>query len=67
MTERSQVISAVGGINHASNRTRIGQTDGHRLWEPVGETGIHHIGYWSDDVAAELVRHGYVTEGHPGR
>ncbi|MEV4235513.1 MULTISPECIES: VOC family protein [unclassified Nocardia] len=35
------------------------------LWEPVGEAGIHHIGYWSDDVAAdtaELVRHGYVTE-----
>ncbi|MBA2947806.1 VOC family protein [Streptomyces himalayensis] len=35
------------------------------LWEPATGTGIHHIGYWSDDVAAdsaELVRHGYVTE-----
>ncbi|MEW1718191.1 VOC family protein [Streptomyces sp. NPDC093109] len=35
------------------------------LWEPTAGSGIHHFGYWSDDVAgdaAELVRHGYVTE-----
>lgn len=35
------------------------------LWEPAGEGGIHHVGYWSDDVAADtaaLVRHGYVVE-----
>ncbi|MEU6642844.1 VOC family protein [Saccharomonospora sp. NPDC046836] len=35
------------------------------LWEPVAGAGIHHIGFWSDDVAgdsAELARHGYVTE-----
>jgi hypothetical protein len=35
------------------------------LWEPTPGSGIHHIGYWSDDVAAdtaELERHGYVTE-----
>jgi len=40
------------------------------LWEPAGDGGVHHIGYWSDDVAAdtaELVRHGYVTEAtRPG-
>ena len=32
------------------------------LWEPGG---IHHVGYWSDDVAAdaaELTGQGYVTE-----
>ncbi|WP_327432370.1 VOC family protein [Streptomyces sp. NBC_01236] len=35
------------------------------LWEPAGGTGIHHAGYWSDDVvadSAELVRHGFVRE-----
>ncbi|MER6492899.1 VOC family protein [Streptomyces griseorubiginosus] len=35
------------------------------LWEPTSGSGIHHLGYWSDDVAAdvaELERHGYVTE-----
>lgn len=35
------------------------------LWEPAAGSGIHHIGYWSDDVAAdaaELERCGYVAE-----
>jgi hypothetical protein len=35
------------------------------LWEPAGGAGIHHVGYWSDDVAAdsaELERNGYVRE-----
>ncbi|MER5756352.1 VOC family protein [Streptomyces sp. NPDC002088] len=35
------------------------------LWEPAAGVGIHHIGYWSDDVAAdsaELGRQGFVTE-----
>jgi hypothetical protein len=35
------------------------------LWEPTAGSGIHHVGYWSDDVAAdsaELERHGYVAE-----
>lgn len=34
------------------------------LWEPAA-SGIHHVGYWSDDVAAdsaELTRRGFVTE-----
>src|SRR5437879_3809505 len=35
------------------------------LWEPAVGSGIHHIGYWSDDVAAdsaELERRGYLAE-----
>ena len=35
------------------------------MWEPAAGSGIHHIGYWSEDVAAdsaELERHGYVAE-----
>lgn len=33
------------------------------LWEPG--SGVHHLGYWSDDVAAdsaELARYGYEAE-----
>lgn len=35
------------------------------LWEPATDSGIHHVGYWSDDVAADstdLERCGYVAE-----
>ena len=35
------------------------------LWEPVAGSGIHHLGFWSDDVAADtaqLERYGYVVE-----
>ena len=35
------------------------------FWEPAEGSGIHHAGYWSDDVdadAAELASQGYVTE-----
>ena len=35
------------------------------LWEPTAGSGIHHVGYWSDDVAADsaaLERRGYQAE-----
>jgi hypothetical protein len=35
------------------------------LWVPAAGSGIHHVGYWSDDVAAdsdELDQRGYVAE-----
>lgn len=35
------------------------------LWEPAAGVGVHHLGFWSDDVAAdtaELQRHGYTIE-----
>lgn len=35
------------------------------LWDVNKDQGIHHAGYWSDDVAAdsaELLAHGYITE-----
>ncbi|MFF5141491.1 VOC family protein [Streptomyces sp. NPDC013157] len=35
------------------------------LWQPAADSGIHHLGYWSDDVAAdsaELARRGYASE-----
>jgi hypothetical protein len=35
------------------------------LWMPAAGSGIHHLGYWSDDVAADgaaLERAGYAQE-----
>ncbi|MEU6140478.1 VOC family protein [Streptomyces sp. NPDC047081] len=35
------------------------------LWEPAADSGVHHLGYWSDDVAAdsaELARRGHEVE-----
>jgi hypothetical protein len=35
------------------------------LWTPVGESGLHHIGCWSDDLAADtghLLAKGYRVE-----
>jgi hypothetical protein len=35
------------------------------VWVPAGSSGLHHIGYWSDDVAADsakLVQRGYMAE-----
>ena len=35
------------------------------LWVPARDSGIHHLGYWSDDVAASaatLLDNGYVSE-----
>ncbi|MER5531625.1 VOC family protein [Streptomyces sp. NPDC002677] len=35
------------------------------LWQPAAGSGVHHLGYWSDDVtadSAELARHGYAPE-----
>ncbi|WP_308162921.1 VOC family protein [Nocardia alni] len=35
------------------------------LWEPVPGSGIHHLGYWSDDVTADtaaLREHGWDLE-----
>jgi hypothetical protein len=30
------------------------------LWEPAADSGIHHLGYWSDDVAT-----GHRPDGEP--
>jgi hypothetical protein len=34
-------------------------------WVPAADSGLHHVGYWSDDVpadAAGLIRRGFATE-----
>jgi len=35
------------------------------LWTPAAGSGVHHLGYWSDDVATDaalLEAHGYANE-----
>jgi hypothetical protein len=46
-------------------RLEIVQSIAGTLWEPAAGSGIHHLGYWSDDVArdaAELERRGLRRE-----
>jgi hypothetical protein len=46
-------------------RLEIVQSVPGTLWEPVTGSGIHHVGYWSDDVAADaaaLVSQGFAAE-----
>jgi hypothetical protein len=46
-------------------RVEIIQSVAGTLWEPAAGSGIHHLGYWSDDVAAdaaELERRGFAAE-----
>jgi len=51
-------------------RVEIIRTVTGTLWEPATGSGIHHLGFWSDDVAAdsdELVRRGFATEATGSR
>ena len=43
----------------------VSSVPGNPVWTPAGGSGVHHLGYWSDDLAvdaAELERRGFVTE-----
>jgi hypothetical protein len=46
-------------------RVELVQSVASTLWTPVPGSGVHHVGYWSDDVAADadvLEAHGYANE-----
>jgi len=46
-------------------RVEIVQAIAGTLWMPAEGSGIHHVGYWSDDLASDAARleaQGYVTE-----
>ena len=50
--------------SRTSPRLEVIRTAPGSLWEPA-DSGIHHVGYWSDDVAAdsaELVSQGWAVE-----
>ena len=57
------------GLTFAYSRTtpriEVIQSIPGTLWVPAPESGLHHLGYWSDDVAADadrLTSGGYVPE-----
>jgi len=48
-----------------SPRLEVIQSAPGTLWEPATGSGIHHLGYWSDDVAADsdqLTQRGFAVE-----
>jgi hypothetical protein len=59
--------------SRSTPRLEVIQQQPGTLWMPAAGSGIHHLGYWSDDVAADgaaLERAGYALEaagaGPPG-
>lgn len=51
--------------SRSTPRLEVIQSRPGTLWTPAPGSGIHHLGYWSDDVAADgarLERAGYARE-----
>jgi hypothetical protein len=51
--------------SRAAPRVEVIQSMPGTLWVPAPASGIHHLGYWSDDVAADaarLIARGYAAE-----
>ena len=59
------VLDLTSVYSMSTPRLELVQSIPGTLWEPATGSGVHHLGYWSDDVAAdsaELTRHGYAVE-----
>jgi hypothetical protein len=62
---RDTTVDLRAWYSKTSPRLEIVQSIPGTVWTPAQGSGIHHLGYWVDDVAAasaELERHGYQTE-----
>jgi hypothetical protein len=59
------VVSLAAWYSLSTPRLEIVQSIPDSLWSPVPGSGIHHLGYWTDDVATSataLEGHGYTVE-----
>ena len=59
------VIDLQFAYSMTTPRLEIIQSIPETLWTPAPGSGIHHVGYWSDDVATDstlLAGRGYATE-----
>jgi hypothetical protein len=59
------VVDITCAFSRTSPRLEIVRRVPGTLWEPTADGAVHHVGYWSDDVAADtagLASHGFVTE-----
>jgi hypothetical protein len=60
-----QVVDMRFAYSKTSPRLEVIQSAPGTLWEPATGSGIHHLGYWSDNVAADsdrLTHHGFAFE-----
>ncbi len=60
-----RVVDMRFAYSKTSPRLEVIQSVAGTLWEPATGSGIHHLGYWSDDVAGdsqELARRGFAME-----
>ncbi len=65
LPEGDTVIDLEFAYSVSTPRLKMIQSIPETLWTPVPGSGIHHLGYWSDDVATDsalLARHGYAAE-----
>jgi hypothetical protein len=60
-----QVVDMRFAYSRTSPRLEVIQSVPGTLWERAPGSGIHHLGYWSDDVAADseqIEQHGFAIE-----
>jgi hypothetical protein len=60
-----QVVDMRFTYSKTSPRLEVIQSAPGTLWEPATGSGIHHLGYWSDNVAADsemLMQRGFAIE-----
>jgi hypothetical protein len=65
LPDGESTLDLVFTYSTAAPRLEVIQSIPGTLWMPAPASGIHHVGYWSDDVAADaaaLTARGYLAE-----
>lgn len=65
LPDREFVLDLRFSYSLTEPRVELVQSVPGTLWAPAPGSGVHHIGFWSDDVAADgsvLETHGYANE-----
>jgi hypothetical protein len=65
LPDREMLLDLRFTYSVAAPRVELVQAVPGTLWVPAPGSGIHHAGYWSDDLTADsalLEDHGYLTE-----
>lgn len=65
LAEGQETIEFQFSYSRSGPRIEVIQSQPGTLWTPAPGSGIHHLGYWSDDVASDghdLEKSGWVME-----
>lgn len=62
LPEGEAVLDLLSVYSMSTPRVELVRSVPGTLWQPA-DSGVHHLGYWSDDVAADSAR--LVRRGHP--